>query len=268
MIGAKLEGVGFLAHCVNHTLKAVYSLAPQPLLHNEEYFRKNFSVVRGSVMVEILKLIVLCYGIELMVFQLGVKIFRKTDGIKEAVFERKSHALRGNSYKTDVEVCIVSDKKPVPRESKENFKRLALLRCTLNHIVGYRGKLSNFLGNRTLGVNEDVHSVDNLTALDFNRAYLYYFAGSIGKSRRFYIENDHFVLKAVIFRAEKASRGIVDEIALNSVKNFEVSARLLKLQHNLGEGLHVSVVGDGNSLMPPTDSRRNKLLWGDYSVHL
>ena len=55
----------------------------------------------------------------------------------------------------------------------------------------------------------------------------------------------------------------------DTVKDLEILiARLFKSEHNLGERLNVSVVGNRYCLVPPADSRFYKLVRGNHRIHL
>ena len=75
MTRTKLQWVDVLAHSLHHSLEVINALALQALEHNNEYTRENLGVVLGSVMVEIAYFVMVYYGIELMVFKLGVYVF-------------------------------------------------------------------------------------------------------------------------------------------------------------------------------------------------
>ena len=69
--------------------------------------------------------------------------------------------------------------------------------------------------------------------------------------------------------AEQAARGVVDEVRLHAVEDLEVFIfRLFQRQHDLGKGLHVAVIGDGDRLMPPADRCVHDLGGRDDRVHL
>ena len=119
MMGWELFGIGALAHCLHHTLEGVDSLLAEALLHLKEYVGEDLRIVRRAVMVEVLQAVMLCDGVELMVFQLGVDVLRKPHRVEEGVFKGHFLPLRRHADEADIEVCVMGDQKPVAYEGKK-----------------------------------------------------------------------------------------------------------------------------------------------------
>ena len=116
----------------------------------------------------------------------------------------------------------MSNKKLLPCKGEELFKSLTLLRCALNVIIGNRGKLCNFLGNRGLGVNKDVEFINNLTCLDLHRTDFNNLAGTVRKTGGLDIEDNHFIVKGGIALTENALRSIIYKVGLGAVEDLKI----------------------------------------------
>ena len=106
------------------------------------------------------------------------------------------------------------------------------------------------------------------TSLDLNRTDFDYLTGAVGKTCGLDVKADHLVGKGGIALTKDTLSSIVYKVRLGTVENLKIGLRLLKSEHNLGECLHVAVIGDGYRLMSPTKRGVHKLLRGDDSIHL
>ena len=251
----------------------MYTLTLESVEHNEEYLSEYLRVIRGSVVMEVLEIVVLCYDVELMLFELGVYVARETYGIEISVFKGNAVSVCGNSDKAYVKVGIVRDKKRVTRKGEEFLYSLPLLYLSCHHLVGDRGQLCDLLGYRLLGIDEEVESVEYLAVLYLDSTDFYYLTVSVGKTCGLYIKDNHLVLKCGVLGTENASCGIVYVIRLNTVEDLKtvVLSRLtrsVEREHNFGECLHVTVVGYGYRLVSPSYSGINELLRSNDSIHL
>ena len=269
MIDGKLQGVCLFAHCINHSLKGGYTLTLKAVKHYEEDVCKSSGVIAGSVMMELGKIVMLRYNIELMLCKLGIYVFGKSYCIKVGVCKGNLATLCGYADEAYVEVCIMSNKKSIARELHKRLEGFLFLWRTLNVVIGNGREVGYFLADLAFGINEHIEFVNNFSALDLNRADLDNLTGAIRKTCGLEVEYYHFVIEARIFATENATLGIVYVICFDSVKNFKIIVFCLFIgEHNFRVCLNVSVVGNGNSAVTPSDCCVNNFLWGNERVHL
>ena len=141
------------------------------------------------------------------------------------------------------------------------------LRRVRNHLVGDAGQLRDLFGDGHLGVDEGVEAVQHLALTDAHRADLGDAAVRHRETGGLNIEDDKLAVQPLVAFAVERAGGVVHKIGFHAVDDLH-AALLFGGEHHLGEGLHVTVVGDGDGGMPPALCRGNGVGGVDDGVHL
>ena len=137
------------------------------------------------------------------------------------------------------------------RKFQEGAHCLGLAWCALDIIVGDAGELRYLGGNVHFRVDEGVEALLYLAACENDCAYLGHSVRAGVQAGGFDIKGDHLGVNGQIAFTVHGERAvnIVDEVALNAVNYFH-AVLFARLPH-VGECLTDTVVGDGDSRMPP-----------------
>ena len=143
----------------------------------------------------------------------------------------------------------MSDKHPFPAEFQKRLYRFPLARGSGDHFVRNTGQFGDICRYRHTGIDKCRKGIGYFAVFIFKCADLGYSAGLEGKPRRFYIEDDKFILREIdiVFFVIMKNRtgGIIRKIPFDPVYRLDIRV-LFRRRHDYRISLQRAVVGKSN----------------------
>ena len=186
-----------------------------------------------------------------MALQVGQKCVRECKRVKIHRLKFKPAASSRRCHEAGIKIGVVRNYGAVARKFEEGTHGLGLARCALYIVVGDAGEL-RYLGRDVhLGIDEGVEAFLYLAAGKYDGAYLGHSVRARVQAGGLDIKGYHLGINGQITFTVHGERAvnIVDEVALNAVNYLDTV--FLPCFPHVGERLADTVVGDGDSRMPP-----------------
>ena len=235
--------------------------------HPDEDFCQNGSIVAGAVVVKVPYLQVVCYRVQLVVFQLLVQSAGDGDGVDVGVFEILSLSGKRCAHKRAVKIGIVRHQYRILRaEFLPELERLRLVRRILDHCVGDAGQGGYLFRYVAFGVDEGVEDIHHLAVFHLYRTDFGDAVAACRQSGGFQVKDNKFAVKFLTGSSLDGTDHVVDKVCLQTIDHAEVVPFFAGV-HRIGKALHNTVVGDCHCAVSPGVRQLCQLCRAVHSVH-
>ena len=221
----------------------------------------------------------LCHGIQLEVIKLRQKDSCKSYRIHHGKITRYGQRLGLLRYEADIKSRVMRSQNTSAAEFQEFRKSLLNRTRPHNLFVRNSRQLHNLRRNRDLRINECAEPVRDLAVHDLNRADFDDMILYRTESGCFDIEHHTGSIQGLPLISRYNILHVVHQVSFHSVDDLEFLRPLLHLfviliilrinrVRRVREGLHHSVIRDGNRLMPPFERSFDQGLRIDHRIHI
>ena len=170
---------------------------------------------------------------------------------------RKAKTLTIFLNKSSIKPGIVSHKNRTLTKFQKLWKHHFNRRCIQHHAVVDSGQLFNSIGNRHLRIDKGGKTIGNLSMFHFHSTNLNNLTGQCTKSRCFNIKDHIGIVETLPSGIDNHSLCVIHQISFHSINNLKICLRRytasprIKAVICLREGLHDSMIGNGNCFVSP-----------------